>query len=286
MSKHKLSEVKTPAEALLEQYHGDFAAATEALLAAVRGLAAQAPADGPELAAPPKAHPKGERPDTPVLVEVKDLERHYRIGKNPVNAVNGVSLAVHEGEILVITGPSGSGKSSVLQLMGGLDRPDAGSVAVAGQDLAKLSDPQLSQFRNQTVGFVFQFFYLQPFLTLRRNLEVPGMFSRLAQTERTARITELAEAVGLSDRLEHLPRELSGGQMQRAAIARALLNHPKLLLADEPTGNLDRTNARAIIELFGQIREKYGTTVVIVTHDPEVAASADRVIKLEDGVIV
>lgn len=154
-----------------------------------------------------------------------------------------------------------------------------------GRELGKLSDRKLSVFRGQTIGFVFQFFYLQPFLRLQTNLEVPAMFARVKRSERQASTARLAEAVGLADRLKHLPKELSGGQMQRAAIARALMNKPKLILADEPTGNLDSQNGEAIISLFEQVRRDYGATVIVVTHDPKIAARADREIHLKDGVI-
>jgi ABC-type lipoprotein export system ATPase subunit len=222
----------------------------------------------------------------PVIVSLERAARRYKLGRNRVGAVNDVSLEIRQGEFVAITGPSGSGKSTLLNLIGGLDKPDSGAVTVDGHNLARLSDRRLSEFRNRTIGFVFQFFYLQPFLNVRTNLAVPGMFARLPRVERSNRITELAEAVGISDRLEHLPKELSGGQMQRAAIARALLNHPKVILADEPTGNVDRANAHAIMELFARVRDTYGTTVIIVTHDAEAARAADRTIMLRDGEIV
>lgn len=222
----------------------------------------------------------------PVLISLQEVKRQYKLGHNQVSAVQGASLEIRQGELVAITGPSGSGKSTLLNLIGGLDRPDSGTVMVDGHDLAKLSDPRLSEFRNRTIGFVFQFFYLQPFLNVRTNLEVPGMFSHLSRAERTVRIEELAAAVGIADRLTHLPKELSGGQMQRAAIARALLNRPKIILADEPTGNVDRANAHAIIELFAEVRDRYGTTIIIVTHDGEAARRTDRTIAVRDGRIV
>jgi putative ABC transport system ATP-binding protein len=222
----------------------------------------------------------------PVLVDVSELTKTYKVGRQHIDALNGVSLQIHEGEFVAFTGPSGSGKSTLLQLIGGLDKPSRGHVVVDGQDLTKLSDRKLSIFRNQTIGFVFQFFYLQPFLRLEANLEVPGMFARIKKHDRAERAGNLAAAVGLQDRLRHLPKEMSGGQMQRAAIARAMLNRPKLILADEPTGNLDSTNGKAIIDLFDQMRKEFGTTIVIVTHDPKVAAHADREIAMEDGEIL
>lgn len=223
---------------------------------------------------------------TEVIIRVNELTKTYKVGKQSVRALNGVTLDVHRGEFLALTGASGSGKSTLLQLMGGLDKPTDGSVTVKDRALASLNDHKLSEFRNRVVGFVFQFFYLQPFLKLSQNLEVAGMPARTKSSERRTRVTELAKIVGLSDRLDHYPKELSGGQMQRAAIARALLNNPEILLADEPTGNLDSENGNAIIDLFEKIRDEFGTTIVVVTHDPSIAARADREITLKDGVVV
>ncbi len=223
---------------------------------------------------------------SPVLLTIKDVSKTYKLGRQKLEVLRGVSLEVREGEFIAITGASGSGKSTLLQLMGGLDKPTNGEVCFGDKNLAKFSDSKLSDFRLQTIGFVFQFFYLQPFLRLERNLEVPGMFMRTSPRNRQDRVIELAEQVGLADRLKHFPRELSGGQMQRAAIARALMNQPKILLADEPTGNLDSKNGAAIINLFETIRRELGTAVVIVTHDPSIARRADREIRLKDGAII
>lgn len=222
----------------------------------------------------------------PVVLSVQNLVKKYKLGKQVITVLDDVSFDIHEGEIIAITGASGSGKSTLMHLLGGLDKPTSGEVLVGNTSLAKLSDGKLSKFRRQTIGFVFQFFYLQPFLRLQKNLEVSGMFARMKRKERTARVVDLATKVGLSDRLRHFPKELSGGQMQRAAIARALLNQPKILLADEPTGNLDSQNGEHIIELFESIRKELGTTIIIVTHDPAIARRADRVIQLADGRLI
>ena len=220
-----------------------------------------------------------------VIVSVTDLVKEYKVGRQKVRALNGVSLDIREGDFVVVTAPSGSGKSTLLQLMGGLEKPTSGSVIIDGVDVNQLSDAGLSRFRGQTIGFIFQFFYLQPFLSLERNIEVPGMFARTDRRERRDRVRYLAETVGIADRLRHLPKELSGGQIQRAAVARALLNNPKLILADEPTGNLDSKNGAGIIELFEKVRTELGTTIVVATHDPAVAQRADRIIRLQDGAL-
>jgi ABC-type lipoprotein export system ATPase subunit len=221
-----------------------------------------------------------------VVVHIDQVSKSYKMGKTHVEALKDVSLQVYKGEFVAITGTSGSGKSTLLQLMGGLDKPSNGTITVHDQNLSKLRDGKLSRFRNRTIGFVFQFFYLQPFLRLQTNIEVPAMFARTKRKVRSEKSHTTADTVGLGDRLRHYPRELSGGQMQRAAIARALQNDPDILLADEPTGNLDHANAVAIFELFKQIRDERGATVVVVTHDLALAGMADRAIHMSDGRVV
>ncbi len=231
-------------------------------------------------------HKKVASATGPILISTENLSKSYKVGRQHVAALKNVSIEIHEGEFVAFTGPSGSGKSTLLQLIGGLDKPSEGKVTVDGQDLTKLSDRHLSNFRNKTIGFVFQFFYLQPFLNLKTNLTVPAIFARTDRQKRGKAAEKLAKAVDLEDRLLHLPKELSGGQMQRAAIARALLNQPKLILADEPTGNLDSANGLAIVELFEKVRKEFGTTIIVVTHDPKVAMHADREIVLKDGEVL
>lgn len=232
--------------------------------------------------------PKAPSPysSNPIIIDIKDISKTYKIHRQRIPALKNVSLIIHEGEFVALTGASGSGKSTLLQLIGGLEQPTTGSIRVNDVDIQRLRDTKLSEFRNTTVGFVFQFFYLQPFLSLRTNVEVPGMFSRSSSGTRATHAKELLERVGLADFITRLPKELSGGQIQRAAVARALLNNPKILLADEPTGNLDKTNSEEVIELFQTIRRELGTTVIIVTHNPDIAASADREIQLSDGAIL
>lgn len=221
-----------------------------------------------------------------IIISVDSATRTYKIGKQEADALNGISMVVHRGEFIALTGASGSGKSTLLQLIGGLDQPTHGIITVNGVNINQLSDTARSEFRNKTIGFVFQFFYLQPFLTIAKNIEVPGMFAHTSKNDRTQRVQELLRIVGLDGQATYLPKQLSGGQIQRVAIARALLNNPRILLADEPTGNLDSANSKTIIDLFKRIRDELGTTIVIVTHNPDIAAQADHQIHLQDGVIV
>ncbi len=226
--------------------------------------------------------PKGVKP----LISAKNIKKTYKIGWQTIDAIKDMSLDIYPGEFVAITGTSGSGKSTLLHLIGGLDKATSGDIIIDNQKISKLNDSKLSNFRNKTIGFVFQFFYLQPFLTLAQNIAVPSMTSSMKKKDRDKRTEELAKAVGLENRLKHLPKELSGGQMQRVAIARALFNKPKILIADEPTGNLDSKNSQAIIDLFKKVQKDFNTTIIVVTHDRELAAQADRQIVVKDGEIL
>jgi putative ABC transport system ATP-binding protein len=202
-----------------------------------------------------------------------------------VHAVRGVSLDIAQGEYLAIVGPSGCGKSTLLNLIGAIDRPTAGRVIVGDRDLSQMSDPEATAFRLRTIGFVFQRFYLMPMLTAAENVELPMAEAGVPRADREARIRELLGYVGLGGRARHRPTQLSGGEQQRVAIARALANRPKLVLADEPTGELDARTGAEIIELFRRVHAD-GTTLIIVTHDEELASTAERVVHMRDGVIV
>jgi len=216
------------------------------------------------------------------IAQFVDVHRHYKMGDNIVRALNGVSMHVHRGDYLTIMGRSGSGKSTMLNLLGCLDRPTTGEYRVGGRDVSKLDDDALSDVRGREIGFIFQSFNLIPQLTVLENLEVPLFYQGRVGPESRAKAEYLADRVGLGQRLEHKPLELSGGQQQRVAIARALMNDPLFLLADEATGNLDSNTEREILDLFDDLR-KDGVTIVMVTHNPAVAERADRTLWLKDG---
>jgi ABC-type lipoprotein export system ATPase subunit len=217
------------------------------------------------------------------LIIARDLGRTYRIGKRSLNVLRGVNLEVARGDFLALRGASGAGKSTLLHLLGGLDVPDAGEIFFAGKNLAKLSAAKLAAFRNFKVGFVFQAYHLLPELTALENVCLPARIARVSVADAAKRGRELLARVGLGERVEHRPYELSGGEQQRVAIARALINSPELLLADEPTGNLDSKTGGEIIELLKSLRVEKNTTLIIATHDARVAAHAERVIELADG---
>ncbi len=217
------------------------------------------------------------------LVDAQDLHRTYSMGETRVQALNGVNLQVRQGEFIVILGVSGSGKSTLLHLLGGLDRPTQGRIYVDGQDLSRLNDNQLAEIRLNKIGFVFQFFNLMPQLTARANVELPLRLAEMPTSRMQARSAELLELVGLTQRSNHRPAEMSGGEQQRVAIARALANNPKIVLADEPTGNLDSATGSEIIQLMQQVNKTQKRTFIVVGHDERLTTVADRIIKMQDG---
>lgn len=216
------------------------------------------------------------------IVETIDLKKTYMLGKVPVYALRGVNLKVEKGDFLGILGPSGSGKSTLLNMIGALDKPTEGRVLIEGVDVSSLNDDQLADLRRK-IGFVFQFFNLIPRLTARENVELPMAIA--GKTGRRERAEELLESVGLKERMNHKPAELSGGEGQRVAIARALANNPKFLLMDEPTGNIDSKTSNEIIELAKRLNEERGVTIIMVTHDQHLAAKTKRVVQILDGLI-
>ena len=219
------------------------------------------------------------------VVEAKDITKIYQMGEVEVHALRGLSVQIAPGEVLSIMGPSGSGKSTLMNILGCLDRPTSGEYSLNGESVATLSDDQLAEIRNRGVGFVFQSFNLLPRQTALSNVELPMRYAELNGRNRKQVAKEALEAVGLGDRIRHRPNELSGGQMQRVAIARALVNNPAIIMADEPTGNLDSESGDEIMGLLRKLNEDRGTTLIVVTHDPEIAALTDRVITLRDGCI-
>lgn len=221
--------------------------------------------------------------NTRKVISLREVVKQYGKKSNTQLALNNVNLDIYEGEFIAITGPSGSGKSTLLHMIGGLDKPTSGEVIVGNRSLKKMNDRDLSSFRNKTIGFVFQFFYMQPFLKIIENVQVPAMFKRTNKKAMDEVARNRLSQVGLDKYINRYSKQLSGGQIQRAAIARALVNNPPILLADEPTGNLDSANGRAIIELFQKIRNELGTTIIIITHDLAIAALADRQIRMHDG---
>jgi putative ABC transport system ATP-binding protein len=221
--------------------------------------------------------------DAPAI-RTADLAKSYTTGAAPVFALRGVTFDVVRGERVALLGKSGSGKSTLLNLLGGLDRPTAGDLQVAGRDLSSLSSRELARFRSASVGMIFQSFNLIPSRTALQNVELPMIFAGLSRQERCAEAQRALEAVGLGERLHHLPSQLSGGENQRVAIARALVNRPQVLLADEPSGNLDSTTAREVMTLIRDHVRAHGATLVLVTHDEELAAlCTDRIVRLKDG---
>lgn len=217
------------------------------------------------------------------IISVREVDKEYRVGSERIHALRDVTVDVAPGDFVALMGPSGSGKSTLMHVVGGLLSPDAGTVTVAGEELSRLGDGRLSAFRNRTVGFVFQFFNLQPYATALENVALPMLFAGVGRRERRERARAALEEVGLLHRAGHRPSELSGGEMQRVSIARAIVNRPPLLLADEPTGNLDRVSSQRVLELIQRIHEERGVTILLVTHDERVAALARRVLFIDRG---
>ena len=220
------------------------------------------------------------------FIEAVHLSKTFRIGKHSVPVLRGVDLNVARGEWIALLGASGSGKTTLLDIIGTISRPDGGELLIEGEDTSRLSGNRLVAFRRRKIGFVFQSFHLLPELTILENVMLPAMLNGTGRKEAFRRAGELLEHVGLSDRLRHRPNELSGGEQQRTAIARCLVNSPELILADEPTGNLDSVNGKAILSIFRSIHADRNRTIIMVTHDASVAAEADRRVILKDGVTV
>ena len=220
----------------------------------------------------------------PALIQVHDVWKTYQVGQQQVHALRGLSVDIGQGEYTALMGPSGSGKSTLMNMLGCLDTPTSGRYRLAGEDVGTLDDDALADIRNRRIGFVFQTFNLMPRYTALENVALPLVYAGASRADREARAREVLEQVGLADRMDHRPNELSGGQRQRVAVARALVNRPDLLLADEPTGNLDTKTSLEIMALFGEIHAA-GNTVVLVTHEEDIAAYAHRVVRLRDGVV-
>lgn len=220
------------------------------------------------------------------IIEIKDVWKTYYIGDNVVHALRGINLKVEQGEFVAIMGPSGSGKSTSMNMVGCLDIPSKGTVLLAGNDISKMSESRLAQIRGKKIGFIFQKFNLINTLTAKENVMLPMMFQSMPVAEREERAVELLKLVDLTERMDHRPTELSGGQQQRVAIARSLANDPELILADEPTGNLDSKSGDNVMAFLEKLHKEKGTTIVMVTHDEEVAQHADRVEYLRDGEFV
>jgi putative ABC transport system ATP-binding protein len=218
------------------------------------------------------------------LIQITNIKRDFVLGNEIVYVLKGIDLEINKGEYVALMGPSGSGKSTLMNLLGCLDTPTSGTYILNGKDVSKMHDDELAEIRNKEIGFVFQTFNLLPRTTALDNVALPMVYAGFSKSERKIRAEEVLNQVGLSDRMDHQPNQLSGGQRQRVAVARALVNNPSIILADEPTGNLDSKTSEEIMKLFGDIH-KLGNTVIIVTHEEEVAAYAHRIIRLRDGLI-
>jgi putative ABC transport system ATP-binding protein len=220
------------------------------------------------------------------VVKLTDVNRIYKVGEVETRALNGISMIINNGEFTALVGPSGSGKTTLLQLIGCLDQPTSGKVVINGKETTNLNRNQRADLRKSTIGFVFQFFALIPTLTAYENVEMPLLLNGMGSAERKVRVNEMLSAVGLIDRAHHRPDQLSGGQQQRVAVARALSTSPKMILADEPTANLDTENGEQVMEIMKKLNKETATTFIFATHDPRVIKYAARVVTLEDGLIV
>lgn len=216
-------------------------------------------------------------------IQLENVSKVYRVGQVETHALNDITLNIAEGEFTALIGPSGSGKTTLLQLLGCLDKPDQGAVKIKGQDVTRFNANQRADLRRLSIGFIFQFFALVPVLTAYENVELPLLLSNVKATERRARVMELLTAVGLADRTKHRPDQMSGGEQQRVAIARALATKPIMVLADEPTANLDTENGKQAMEIMQKLNQQTGTAFIFATHDPRIVAYAKRVVKLRDG---
>jgi putative ABC transport system ATP-binding protein len=223
---------------------------------------------------------------TPAIVEVRNVYKSYRRGGQAVPVLEGISFDIAQGEFVALMGPSGSGKSTLLNLIAGIDKPDSGELRVAGEDIARMSESELADWRAASIGFIFQFYNLMPVLTAYENVELPLLLTNLSRAERRQRVELALSMVGLSDRMDHAPSELSGGQQQRVAIARAIITDPVLIVADEPTGDLDRTSAGEILKMLERLNTELGKTIVMVTHDQRAAEQAHLVRHLEKGELI
>jgi len=219
-------------------------------------------------------------------IELRDIEKEYDLGAIKLHVLKEIKLKVKKSDIVAIMGPSGSGKSTMLHMLGCLDRPTRGKIIIDGVDVSRLNDDELAKIRREKIGFIFQFFYLIPSLTALKNVELPMTFIKSSAKDREERAKELLKMVGLEERMYHKPSQLSGGESQRVAIARALANNPQIILADEPTGNLDSKSGKEIMDILVKLNKKRGVTLIIVTHDPSIARHAEKVINLKDGKII